>query len=431
MSVARVEQIGPATLYLGDCREVLADRDEAAVHAVVTDPPYGLSGEPDMDAVLEVWGRGEDYTGGGAGFMGKKWDAFVPGPATWAEVLRILKPGGHLAAFAGSRTYDLMAVAIRLGGFAIRDQIMWLYGSGFPKNHDIAKCIDKAGGVWRGRAARALPDDARRAFGQNYERTDKGRAISAQAQAWEGWGTALKPAHEPIALARKPFRGTVTANVLAHGTGAINIAACRVGGEVRVNGPASVDAARGAMNASWREDHPATMVEGRWPANVITDGSTDVLIGFPESAREAMRFFYAAKASREEREFGLRDAGVGALRDAGVGALRDAGRSASRVANHHPTVKPIDLMRWLVRLTTVRGGTVCDPFMGAGSTGIAAVREGVSFVGVERDPAYFDIACRRIEAAVEAVAREPDLVRDIDRALSRIRSAQQYGLFDA
>ncbi|MDX2308098.1 MAG: site-specific DNA-methyltransferase [Hyphomicrobium sp.] len=255
----------------------------------------------------------------------------------------------------------------------------------------------------------------KRAFGQHYERADKGLAISDDARRWEGWGTALKPAHEPIALARKPFRGTVAGNVLVHGTGAINIDACRVGSD---GGCAGAGAGAGAAIVCFGGGLNGTFAKpvdglGRWPANVMTDGSIDVLESFPPSARDAIRFFYAPKADRAEREFGLRDGGVG--------ALRDGKRSTQRVANHHPTVKPVDLMAWLCRLTTATGGVVLDPFAGSGSTGIAAIRHGFRFVGIEQSPEYFEIAVKRITAAAECEDRMPTIERHITRAVRAVQ----------
>lgn len=357
-----------ATLYLGNCVDVMGALEPSSVHSVVTDPPYEI------------------------GFMGKSWDkagGVASSSETWRRALEALKPGGHLTAFAGSRTYHRIACAIEDAGFEIRDQLMWLYGSGFPKSHDIAKCIDKRGGVWRGRSTRAIPDDERRAFGQHYERSDKGRPVTPKAKAWDGWGTALKPAHEPIALGRKPFSGTVANNCLADGTGGLNIDACRVGNDLLPEGTGMTPKR-----------------EGRWPANVMTDGSLDVLNAFTPSTREAVRFFYSPKASRTERDFGL------------DGVAHDRDRLNRNI---HPTIKPIDLMSWLCVLTTPPGGTVLEPFMGSGSTGIAAIRNGFRIIGIEQSPEYFDIAHRRIVAAVASEDAMPRL--DLD-ATSATRALQ-------
>jgi DNA modification methylase len=336
-------------LFLGDCLDALRQLPDASVDAVVTDPPYGLS------------------------FMGKKWDYDVPTVEVWAECLRVLKPGGHLLAFAGTRTQHRMAVRIEDAGFEIRDMIAWVYGSGFPKSLDVSKGIDKAAGHWRGRAGAVHDNDARRAFGQHYERTEKGDPVTDAARKWQGWGTALKPALEPITVARKPLSGTVAATVLEHGTGALNVDGCRV----EAGSDHAANCSRSNVTGIWAphtgaggvstEAHP----QGRWPANLIHDGSDDAtgLLG------EAARFFYSPKADGTDRNEGT-----------------DA-------RNIHPTVKPTDLMQYLCRLVTPPGGTVLDPFMGSGSTGKAAQMEGFGFIGCERDPDYFAIAKARVETA--------------------------------
>jgi site-specific DNA-methyltransferase (adenine-specific) len=393
-----VRRIGPCVLYNGDSTKITPLLE--GMHACVTDPPYEL------------------------GFMGKSWDSTGVAAAweTWGGVRIALRPGGHLVAFAGSRTYHRIAKAIDDAGFEVRDQVMWIYGSGFPKSLDVSKALDKQQtGIHRGRAGRAG-----QSFGQEYERTDKGSLISTDAKMWEGWGTALKPAHEPVCFARKPLsEKTVAENVLRWATGAVNVDSCRIqSGQYHADKCASVVGLNSNLNGAcfgeWNGERADSYhTGGRWPANVVTDGSLEVLEAFPPSARDAIRYFYAAKADKAEREFGMDgDAGVGALRDAGVGALRDAGRGAAR-ANFHPTVKPVDLMRWLCRLVTPPGGIVLDPFMGSGSTGIAAVREGFRFVGIEHSPEYFEIACKRVAAAVDFAAREPDLVREIGKALGK------------
>jgi site-specific DNA-methyltransferase (adenine-specific) len=250
----------------------------------------------------------------------------VPSADVWREVLRVLKPGAHLLAFAGTRTQHRMACAIEDAGFEIRDMIAWLYGSGFPKSKNL-------GGEW------------------------------------SGWGTALKPALEPITIARKPLRGTVAANVLAHGTGAINVEACRVGDE-KLEG---MTAGQSKLGTFERGIMVTPERIGRWPANVCHDGSEEpeALLG------EAARFFYSAKADAEDRNEGL----------------------PARVRNRHPTVKPVDLMRYLCRLVARSGGLVLDPFMGSGSTGKACALEGFNFIGCELDPAHVEIAQMRIEHA--------------------------------
>ena len=367
-------------LVRGDSADILPALGADKISAVVCDPPYGLSREPDMAEVIQHWTTGQDYVHTGSGFMGRSWDSFVPGPSLWRTVAAVMKPGAHLVAFSGSRTYDLTAVAIRLAELEIRDQIMWLYGSGFPKSHDISKAIDKAAtGIVRGAAGQPLPTGS--VYGHGYERTEKGPPITEAAARWDGWGTALKPAHEPIVLARKAFQGTVAENVLARGCGALNIDGCRVGTGLLPAHRAGQSRVRRVPSVSHKVETPERV--GRWPANVMHDGSDEVVEGFPG---DSARFFYSAKASSWERDFGL-----------GTG-----------LKNTHPTVKPIAVMQYLVRLVTPPGGVVLDPFMGSGTTGIAAVLEGRPFIGIERDPEYFKTACARIEA----VAADPEKLRD-------------------
>jgi site-specific DNA-methyltransferase (adenine-specific) len=416
---------------------------DASVDSVVTDPPYGLGKEPDAREVLTAWLDGEEFQPGGAGFMGRAWDAFVPSPLVWAECLRVLKPGGHLVAFGGSRTYDWIVMGVRLAGFEVRDQLFWMYGSGFPKSLDISKAIDKAAGIWRGRAGAVKPETVGQAAkGAEYERTSKGRPVTDDARQWEGWGTALKPAHEPIVFARKPLSGTVAANVLEHGTGAINVDGCRVEsdgshmvkGVVTKRTTVSGDDRKGAalgMYGAGASFTPTNHEGGRWPANILHDGSPEVLAVFPETTSgnlsqghaqgsgmfgrvggdviagnyggdtgSAARFFYSAKASRAERELGLADFApetVGDGRKKSIDNAYQRGKTARR--NAHPTVKPVAVMRWLVRLVTPPGGTVLDPYSGSGTTGVAAALEGFGFIGCELSPEYVEIARARIAHA--------------------------------
>ncbi|WP_430444895.1 MAG: DNA-methyltransferase [Pseudomonas piscis] len=365
-------------LYLGDCLEQLRLMPDNSVDSVVTDPPYGLS------------------------FMGKKWDYDVPAVEVWVECLRVLKPGGHLLSFAAARTYHHMAVGIEMAGFEIRDQIMWVFGSGFPKSHNLKG--DRA-----------------------------------------GWGTALKPAHEPICMARKPLAGTVEANVLAHSTGALNIDGCRVGNEVisthsrGSNGafpkrPGETSAEESGRKKDQRNGLDHSERTGRWPANLIHDGSPEVVALFPaeagasapvkgteesrasvgiitgERARvvgafhgdsgSAARFFYCPKTSRRDRNEGCEAMKRKPLHwssgDANPGSFQSEGTDKTS-QNNHPTVKPTDLMAYLLRLVTPPGGTALDPFMGSGSTGKAAMREGFRFIGCELDEQYAAIARARIE----------------------------------
>ena len=393
-----------------------------SVDSIVTDPPYELTSGKNAKT----------------GFMGMAWDGsgIAFNVEVWQEALRVLKPGGHLIAFSGSRTYHRMAVAIEDAGFEIRDQIMWVYGSGFPKSHNISKGIDKAAGAERER----VPYTGGIASGQNnyggggeiHKGTKVGSvAILDAAKQWDGWGTALKPAHEPIVLARKPLQGTIANNVLTYGTGGLNIDGSRVGSEERFLAPATPR--EGTFNASFEDDYKGKTVEGRWPANFIHDGSDEVVALFPSNVKgqvgmkkdvgdfrfitgdtetvqkfnygttdngSAARFFYCAKASKRDRNEGLDEAFQAKksdTRDAVGAGIWEQMNAAHK--NHHPTVKPTDLMRYLCRLITPPNGTVLDPFMGSGSTGKAAILEGFDFIGIEQSAEYLEIAKARIEYA--------------------------------
>lgn len=366
-------------ILVGDCRDVMARLPGGSVSALVTDPPYGLAEyrAEEVAAMLGAWIAGEPYHKGGRGFMGKAWDSAVPGPDVWREAFRVMRPGACGLVFAGSRTVDLMGIALRLAGFEIRDGLQWLYGSGFPKSADVSKAID------------ALTT-----------------GHSPEASAWDGWGTALKPAHEPILMIRKPLAGTVAENVLAHGTGGINIGATRIEIdpedaaqiETQVKGYSRTrsiggDGVYGGGEAYDRGEYSASA--GRWPANVMLDATAGAILD-ADAGAPVSRFFYSGKASREEREAGLdRFAEVrrtdGRTSDRHVPNLRTTSRR-----NHHPTVKPIAVMRWMVRLITPPGGLVLDPFTGSGTTGIACDGVGVPFVGIELDPTYAAIAEARI-----------------------------------
>ena len=413
----------------------MATLPECSVDAIVTDPPYEL------------------------GFMGKGWDStgVANDVETWRQCLRVLKPGGHLLAFGGTRTYHRMAVAIEDAGFEIRDQIGWLYGSGFPKSLDVSKAIDKHLGAKR-EVVGSMPDRWTGKGNTLNFSTDRpqaevavtGEAVTGEAVTWEGWGTALKPAWEPVCMARKPLVGTVAANVLEHGAGALNIDGCRVGYAGTEDAAAAAAAAeiRGRQTRrnfeGWgmgaqQIDRAAYLAgpagAGRWPANIIHDGSDEVVAAFPAEAGasapvrgtepstpaknvygtfkrgggafhadtgSAARFFYCAKADRADRNEGLQ--GMEARQqDQGRKAGNPGGdnprnRGVHARENHHPTVKPTDLMRYLCRLVTPPGGVVLDPFMGSGSTLKAAELEGFSAIGIELSPEYIAIAQRRIAA---------------------------------
>jgi site-specific DNA-methyltransferase (adenine-specific) len=405
----------------------MRDLPDCSVDSVVCDPPYHLTSIVkrfgSANSAPAKAGKTGAYARASKGFMGQSWDggdvAFRS--ETWAEVLRVLKPGGHLIAFSGTRTYHRMAVAIEDAGFEVRDMIAWHYGSGFPKSHDISKAIDKAAGAERevlslGERSATRP----RVEGQSREkayRLNSDASITAPAtdaaREWDGWGTALKPATEPICLARKPLsEKSIAANVLKWGTGALNLDACRI--EASDEDKAAINAKHAGMDPATYE-RPAGVslnlsanpmplqkaqahAQGRWPANLCHDGSDEVVAGFPESdskggggspstgywgnaggceglirddSGSAARFFYCAKATTEERGDG----------------------------NNHPTVKPVALMRWLTRLVTPKGGTVLDPFMGSGSTALACDAEQFNFIGCELSADYAAIAEKRIRDA--------------------------------
>lgn len=367
-------------LHVGKCEQVLLDMADNSVDSIVTDPPYGIS------------------------FMGNKWDYQVPTVAQWAECLRVLKPGGHLLAFGGSRTYHRLVVNIEDAGFEIRDQLMWIYGSGFPKSKNLT--------------------------GEN-----------------AGMGTALKPAHEPIVMARKPLIGTVEGNVNQFGTGALQIDLCRVPTNESLSGGS------GGLLSHFRDDKNPDEEEwkpdqlGRWPANIIHDGTEEVVSSFPDAkgqqgdlkttgrdrpaktcygnmnaprehaarieiSKSAARFFYCAKVSKSERDEGMerfvpvsasemtggRTEGSAGINDPRAGAGRTGGAK-----NNHPTVKPTELMRYLCRLITPADGVILDPFMGSGSTGKAALLDGFSFIGIEMDPDFMTTAAARIAHSMKLV----------------------------
>ena len=374
------------TLHHGDCIEVMRGMADGCVDAIVTDPPYGL------------------------GFMGRAWDALPPGYDFAVECLRVLKPGGHMLAFGGTRTWHRLAVAIEDAGFEIRDSIAWMYGSGFPKSLDVSKAIDKAAGAREhvGKGFVTAGDYNGRGLASPEGNYVDPPPATADAVRWQGWGTALKPAFEPIVVARKPLNGTVAANVLAYGTGALNIDGGRVQREPDRASGWSKSGSKAGPNDSMSGDNYDR--EGRWPANVILDesqiaeldrqsgvqsggqrvegkvtgttfgsGSTmpDDLTGVLSygDSGGASRFFYTAKANTHERP-------------------RIDGSA-------HPTVKPLTLMRYLVRLVTPPGGIVLEPFAGSGTTLEACIVEGFKCIGIERDPTYLDLIVQRVSKPIQ------------------------------
>ncbi len=404
MSGAETFLGGRVTLHCGDSREVLRAVPDASIHAVVTDPPYALVSIGKRfgkeGAAPAQFGRDGAYARASAGFMGKQWDTGEVAFAVsfWREVLRVLKPGGHVVAFSGTRTYHRMTCAIEDAGFEIRDQLAWVYGTGFPKSHDVAKGIDKALGA-KGSFGAAKSAAHQRYIDKGEMRGEAGhdgwqrpwmddpeavanagrRYIPATEQAaeFDGYGTALKPSWEPIALARKPLDGTVAANVLAHRAGALNIDGCRI--------------EAGGVEAL-----------GRWPANIVHDGSPEVVATFPEAPGALRAVTGNEPSSPFANVYGdMPSRAGGAIPRGDFGSAARFFYSAKadaddRLGSKHPTVKPVDLMQWLCRLVTPPGGTVLDPFAGTGTTGEAAWREGFSAVLVEREAEYQADIRRRI-----------------------------------
>lgn len=432
------------TVHIGNNLDVLPTLPDCSVDSIVTDPPYEL------------------------GFMGKKWDntGIAYNTDLWRECLRVLKPGGHLLAFGGTRTWHRIAVAIEDAGFEVRDSIAWMYGSGFPKSLDISKAIDKAAGAEREiigtkiaspkgiSGAETRTDSAAGAYGGEAKKIDITAPATPEAQQWEGWGTALKPAFEPIIVARKPLIGTVAENVLTYGTGGLNIDGSRIGIDGggtncskrdELGNCLGHDEANGSLGGGVMR-HAQNSVSGRWPANVILDQYSAELLdeqsgivtkkggsyeytsphdptktpssfshgmsgyrkfSVPAETGGASRFFYVAKASKRDRNEGLEE--LEATTN-GVGALRDGGRESQPRQNFHPTVKPTTLMEYLIKLVTPPNGIILDPFTGSGSTGKAAILNGFQFIGIEMTEDYIPI---------------------IEGRLKHAEASQDEGLFDA
>ena len=426
--------IGNANIYLGNNLDIMPELQSNSVDSIVCDPPYEL------------------------GFMGKSWDSsgIAYSVELWTQCLRVLKPGGHLLAFGGTRTWHRLAVAIEDAGFEIRDNIAWLYGSGFPKSHNVALGIDKKNGhANRGRAiptaSKYQATDIEEENKLTSNPVDAYEAKSDEAKAWEGWGTALKPAHEPIVVARKPLIGTVAENVLQHGVGGLNIDATRISGQPRTtHTDGNFTGGKAGYGGGWK-DIETTIPAGRWPANIILDEYTAELLdeqsGISKSKPEkigakggsgfgffdnektaatlgrwpadngggASRFFYVAKASKRDRNEGLENIEGKEISAKGNGLARTCntcgastldgcdcpGRTFSNPVrqNFHPTVKPTALMQYLIRLVTPNNGVVLDPFAGSGSTGKAAILEGKRFIGIELTAEYLPIIEGRLKHA--------------------------------
>jgi DNA modification methylase len=495
-------------IHHGDSLEELKKLPDNSIDSCVTDPPYGLSKEPDISEVLTKWMQGKDYTHTGGGFMGKTWDSFVPGPALWSEVYRILKPGGYALVFAGTRTQDLMTIALRMAGFEVRDVIEWLYFSGFPKNHDVGKAFDRRrkedkeairrvcrfirvamdkkglksrdlvehfngvhprlidhwaardtdsqpsmpkiaqfdklkevldlsnemdAEVWRLNGRKGKPGDewsnrekvderpnrqkpqydkangvANFAGGSAKNKVEEITAPATElARKWDGWGTALKPAHEPIIVVRKPLDGTVADTVEKHGTGAINVDGSRIASDmsehIRKDHTTKSDSVGYGSNAWVKKGVPHE--KGRFPANIVTTEDNAFYSKYANVSPQEL----SKKASKKDRNSDWRGEEImlepkeggttvastkGQLKDLRV-KNPDYERKVPQNANNHPTVKPIDLMAWLVRLVTPEHGTVLDPFAGSGTTGVAAKREGFSYVLIEQEQEYITIANER------------------------------------
>jgi site-specific DNA-methyltransferase (adenine-specific) len=428
--------------------------DNVQVDSIVTDPPYGIhfmGKNWDSFNMRKRGGRGEI----GAGMRMTTHEEninFQNWCNEWASLcLKLLKPGGYILAFSSARTYHHLACGVESAGFQVRDQIMWLYGSGFPKSLNIGKAIDKKAGAKRkvvGQRKHPTLKDITRINRQTStqhhasnpiaDEWDLTEPATPEAKQWEGWGTALKPAHEPIVMARKPLdEKTVAENVLKHGTGGINIDECRIGTDELEQFNRESFAWEG--KSLYNEQQYTPSEKGRFPANVIHDGSEEVLEGFPYTKSGMMkqhieggqynvygkmyprdvetigdegsagRFFYCPKVSRNERNMGLgvfeerihdtEDCtNLPSIRTNSVNTSSGKQRKVNPTKNHHPTVKPLELMKYLCRLVTPKGGTVLDPFMGSGSTGMAAKDEGFEFIGIEKEKEYFEIAESRIKS---------------------------------
>lgn len=368
------------TIHQGDNRDTLKNIDDNSIDAIVTDPPYGID------------------------FLGKSWDANTGALETYTECLRVLKPGGYILAFSAARTYHYLAITLEQAGFEIRDQLMWLYSSGFPKAQDIGKAIQKRQGVEETKEYKHnVPVNGGAGETKHYKNSGEIVPTSPEAQAWAGWKTALKPAHEPICMARKPFKGSTIDNVLQHGVGALNIDATRI----EYDGPNDKPVPHGGKarqhkdNPGWMADNtgykiienPEINPNGRFPSNVMGE-----VEGY-------QKFFYCPKVSRKERHCGFEQKNIPTNADGMLESSYKADTPGqdwhdvrTNVGNNHPTVKPVELMKYLIKLITPPNSVVLDPFNGSGSTGMAAIELGHEFIGCELDPNYVAIAETRIRA---------------------------------
>lgn len=444
-----------AKLYFGDNLKAIKKLPDNSIHSAITDPPYGLSKEPNIEEMLRLWLDNKNYSHKSKGFMGKDWDSFVPQPKTWREVLRVLKPGGYCLAFFGTRTYDLGVLSMRLAGFEICNQVAWVFGSGFPKAQDISLAIDKELGKESSfvgkRIHPTLKDKSKinrqgkqQFHGSNSikDEWEVREATSKLGKKYKGWKTGIKPAFEPIVIARKPLsEKTYALNTIKHGVSGFNIDACRIE-------PTDIqeylnNTKRDKVGGIFKKNNQENQVsirgneKGRFPANFIHDGSEEVIDLFPYTKSvasktnkkeykgksntsflrgisneqnqrndegSAARFFYCAKASKKDR-----DEDLDVLSDKQYTFFQTGGGSSGKASsiskerntsykNTHPTVKPTSLMTYLINLVTPEGGIVLDPFMGSGSTGKACMRGGFKFIGMEMERNYFDIAYLRIKA---------------------------------
>jgi site-specific DNA-methyltransferase (adenine-specific) len=464
-------------LLNGDCLEEMKKLEDNSVDSIVTDPPYGLGKEPDIREVMSNWIEKDFHKEYGGGFMGKEWDSFVPSPIYWKECLRVLKPGGHILCFAGTRTQDLMSISLRFAGFEIRDTIMFVHAQGFPKSLNIGLEIEKKLSDNPIQKIERIREDGRTTGNRNTSCSFNHSPINLAypeikldlAKQHEGFGTNLKPAYEPIIIARKKIsESTIVENVLKYGCGGINIDGCRISlGEDK---PYSYPNGRKGNAIFNKEGLSKNLyiplegnIKGRWPSNFIIDDSEEVMQLFPhtksgaikkhhifhESENNCMsgknyertpkkeysgddgsaaRFFYCAKASQKDRNEGCENlnntryqAGNyskspicktcnktlnGTNNHSNCSGEVYYGKNEQTKGNNHPTVKSTELMQYLVRLVTPPKGIVFDPFMGSGSTGKAAVYEGFDFIGIEKEKEYFEIAKARIDFATKEKDKE-------------------------